>query len=93
MSVHVLTGLAISAFLAACTTHRDHRMEHHHSRMDMAPMCEMHRDATAGKSPAEQQAALEAQVKSMHGTADPAMVAMHRRMMETHCGMGSASTK
>lgn len=50
--------------------------------MDMARMCEMHRQMMVGKSPAEQQAAIEAHVKSMHGTADPQRVAMHRQMMD-----------
>lgn len=49
-------------------------------RMDMARMCEMHNQMTAGKSPAEQQAAIEAHVRSMHGTADPQRMAMYRQM-------------
>lgn len=81
--------------VAACTTPRQyatasgyqHGSANHHSRM-----CEMHRQAMAGKSPAEQQAAIEAHVKSMHGSADPRHVAMHRQMMDKHCGTGTAPT-
>ena len=80
--------------LAACTTPREHAMAggHQHGSADHhSRMCAMHRQAMAGKSPAEQQAAIEAHVKSMHGSADPQHVAMHRQMMDKHCGGMSAA--
>jgi hypothetical protein len=92
MKVQTLVGLAATALLAACATPKDDRMGHGPSHMNMEAMCEMHRQETAGKSPAEQQAAVEAHIKSMHGTADPSMVAMHQKMMDAHCA-SSASQK
>ena len=89
MRVQTLLGLAVTALLAACATPKEDRMGHGQSRMNMDAMCEMHRQATVGKSPAEQQAAIEAHIKSMHGTADPDMVAMHQRMMDSHCVSGT----
>ena len=49
-------------------------------------MCQMHRDMTAGKSTAEQRAAVEAHIRGMHGNASDQMVAHHMKMMEMHCG-------
>lgn len=63
----------------------------HEPHMDMNRMCAMHQQMTAGKSPAEQQAAIEAYVTSMHGSANPEMVAMHREMMDAHCTGSKAS--
>lgn len=54
-----------------------------HARM--AQMCEMHSQMTAGKSPAEQRATVEAHIKSMHGSVTPEMVSHHTKMMEMHC--------
>ena len=53
--------------------------------MDMDGMCAMHRQMTAGKSPAEQQAAVQSHIRSMHGSASPDMVTHHMKMMEMHC--------
>ena len=53
--------------------------------MDMGSMCTMHREMTAGKSAAEQKAAVEAHIRSMHGTSSPDMVTHHMKMMEMHC--------
>lgn len=53
---------------------------------DAAQMCAMHRQMMAGKSPAEQNAAMEAQMRSMHGgNVSPEQVRMHREMMEKNC--------
>jgi hypothetical protein len=60
---------------------------------DSAQMCAMHRQMMAGKSPAEQNAAMEAQMRSMHGgNVTPEQVRMHREMMEKNCG-GTAGTR
>lgn len=67
--------------------HRD--TSHGHARM--AQMCEMHKQTTEGKSPAEQRAAAEAHVKAMHGSATPEMVAHHIKLMEMHCGHRAAA--
>ena len=60
---------------------------------DPAQMCAMHRQMMAGKSPAEQQAAMETQMRSMHGgSATPEQVRMHREMMDKNCP-GTAGTR
>ena len=46
--------------------------------MDMQSMCEMHKRMMAGKSPAERQAMIDEQMKSMA----PEMRAQARQMME-----------
>jgi hypothetical protein len=90
MRVQTLLGLAATTLLAACATPKEGGMGHGQSHMDANAMCEIHRQATAGNSPAEQQAAIEAHIKSMHGAEDPDMVTMHRRMMEKHSAPGTA---
>lgn len=62
------------------------------SGANQAQMCAMYRQMTAGKTPAEQQAAMEAQIRSMHGgNVTPDHVRMHREMMEKNCaGMSGA---
>jgi hypothetical protein len=65
--------------------HQHDGMARHDGSHDMAQMCGMHRETTAGKSPAEQQAAIESHIRSMHGTVTPEMVEQHRRMMDTRC--------
>lgn len=86
--------LGSALVVAACATPREHAMSgghHHGSAEHHRRMCAMHQQAMVGKSPAEQQAAIEAHVRSMHGSADPQHVAMHRQMMDRHCGtMGAA---
>ena len=72
----ILAGCA--GALAACAH------SPHHG--DMTQMCAEHRQSMAGKSPAEQRAAAEAQIRAMHGTADAAHVERHLRMMEQRCG-------
>lgn len=52
---------------------------------DQAGMCSMYRQMMAGKSAAEQQAAMAEHMKAMHGTTDPKEVAAHRDMMEKQC--------
>jgi hypothetical protein len=77
--------------LSACTTpSAGGAKEGEHAQMDMAQMCAMHRQMMEGKSPAEQQAAIEAHIKSMHGTASAEMVQMHRKMMDSQCSGSGA---
>jgi len=53
---------------------------------DTAQMCPMYRDLTAGKSPAEQRAAIEAQMQAMHGgSLTPEQLRLRRETMERHC--------
>jgi hypothetical protein len=73
--------------------HEHGGMAKHDASHDMAQMCGMHREMTAGKSAAEQQAAIESHIRSMHGTVTPEMVEQHRRMMETRCPGGAAPAK
>lgn len=49
-------------------------------------MCTMHRQTMAGKTAAEQRAAAEAHIRSMHGSVDDAHVDRHMKMMEQKCG-------
>ena len=59
---------------------------------DMAQMCSMHRQMTAGKSPAEQQAAVQAYMRSMHGgNIGPQQVQAHMEMMDRQCAQVPAS--
>jgi hypothetical protein len=89
-----LLALSTTLLAAACTTPSPGgRMGSEHGHMDMAQMCAMHRQSMEGKSPAEQQAAIEAHVRKMHGTASPEMVAMHRNMMDSRCGGSAGTTK
>ena len=55
---------------------------------DHAGGCAAHRQAMAGKTPAEQRAAAEEHIRAMHGSADAAHVERHLQMMEQHCGPG-----
>jgi hypothetical protein len=96
MSLRILARSAVVAAalsLLGCATHREHgtAMGGGHGRMDMAQMCAMHRQMTAGKSPAEQQAAIEDHIRSRHGSVDPEMVAKHRKMMEMRCAESAPS--
>lgn len=60
---------------------------------NQAQMCAMYRQMMAGKSPAEQQAAMEGQMRSMHGgNVTPEQVRMRREMMEKNCA-GASSTR
>ena len=53
---------------------------------DMAQMCSMYRQMGASNSPAERRAALEAQMRSMHGgTLDPQQMQARIEMMERQC--------
>lgn len=85
-----LVGSALA--VAACDTPRQPatHVGHHHGSADHhghhSAMCVAHRQAMARPSPAEQQAALEAQVKSMHGSTDAQRVALHRQVMDLYCG-------
>ena len=87
----LLISLASLAALAGCMAPSSAKSPHGsmmhggHSRMDMAKMCEEHRQMVVDKTPEQQQKMVEAHVESMHGTADPKMVAMHRQVMEKHC--------
>jgi hypothetical protein len=60
---------------------------------DQAQSCAMYREMMAGKSPAEQQAAVEARMRSMHGEqATPERTRMYREMMEKNCA-GASGTR
>jgi hypothetical protein len=57
-----------------------------------AQMCEMYRQMMAGKSPAEQQAAMESMMRSMHGgNVTPEQMRMQREMMERNCANAPGS--
>jgi hypothetical protein len=81
--------------LAGCATYRGGPMMggagHGADDRDMGRMCDMHRQMTQGKSPAEQKAAVEAHIASMHGKATSDMVAHHFKMVEMHCGAHAGS--
>jgi hypothetical protein len=91
-TILALCAFAATTVLSACAMHHGDgtTMGAPGGRYgDMARMCEQHRQMTAGKAPAEQQAAIEAHIKSMHGgSVAPNMVAHHMKMMEAHCGPG-----
>lgn len=85
----VIASLGATLLLSGCAMHRNDGemaggMCGQHGGMKR--MCEMHKQMTAGKTPAEQQAAMEAHIKSMHGSVTPEMVSHHAKMMEMHCG-------
>jgi len=95
----LLLSLATTTALAGCMTpssakspHGD-MMQGRHSQMDMADMCADHRQMMASRTPEEQQKMMESHVQSMHGSADPKMVAMHRRMMDRHCSLTGTGSK
>ena len=90
----LVLSLVASTLIAGCAMpHRGSMAGSDHRSMDMSRMCEMHRQTMAGKSEAEQQAAAEAHVKAMHGSADPQMAARHREMMEAHCAGDGAKSR
>lgn len=85
----VLAALGATLLISGCAMHRNGgdtagATGGHYG--DMTRTCEMHRQMTTGKTPAEQQAAMAAHVESRHGSATPQRVAHHARMMEVHCG-------
>ena len=96
----LLVSLATTTALAGCMSPSSAKSPPHgdmmkggHSQMDMAKMCADHRQMMAGRTPEEQQKMMESHVQSMHGSADPKMVAMHHQMMDKHCaqtGPGAA---
>ena len=61
--------------------------------MDIAKMCDDHRQMIAGRTPEEQQKMMESHVQSMHGSADPQMVTRHRQMMDKHCAQTGSGAK
>jgi hypothetical protein len=94
----LLVSLATTTALAGCMTPSSEKSTHGdmikggHSHMDMAKMCADHRQMMASRTPEEKQKMMESHVQSMHGSADPKMVAMHRQMMDKHCAqMGSGA--
>ena len=93
----VLIPLALAGVLliSGCAMPRGDgmRAEQREKHMDMSRMCEMHRQMTAGKSPAEQRAAVESHIKSMHGSVSPDMVDHHMKMMEMHCGDAASAPR
>lgn len=61
---------------------------------DMTQMCAMHRQMMDGKTPAEQQAAIEAYIKSRHGGAASTDHAQrHRDMMDKRCAAPSNNAR
>ena len=95
----LLVSLATTTALAGCMTPSSEKSPHGdmmkggHSQMDMAKMCAEHRQMMATKTPEEQQKMMESHVRSMHGSADPKMVAMHRQMMDKHCAQTGPGAK
>ncbi len=93
----VLTPLALAGVLliSGCAMSRGDgmRAEQGDRHMDMSRMCEMHRQMTAGKSSAEQRAAVESHIKSMHGSVSPDMVDHHMKMMAMHCGDAASAPR
>ncbi|MFM1991668.1 MAG: hypothetical protein RJA99_4625 [Pseudomonadota bacterium] len=92
----MLVPVAALTFLAGCSTQQGQgsggsMMGGSGGGMAMgggnsAQMCEMYRQMMAGKSPAEQQSAMEAHMRSMHGSnVTPEQARMHREMMEKNC--------
>lgn len=87
------TALAV---LAACTTEPSAPMgmggPGSGMGSDTSQMCPMYRDLTAGKSPAEQRAAIEAQMQAMHGgTLTPEQLRLRRETMERNCAAAPAA--
>lgn len=91
-AITVLGGVLV---VSGCATDRQSGMHDGEGRSHghMSQMCKMHGQMTEGKSPAEQRAAIEEHVKSMHGSASPEMVAHHTKMMEMHCGSADAPAR
>lgn len=86
MKLQIFAAVAVAAWgLSACST-MDAPATGQHAGMNADERCAMHRNAMAGKSPAEQRAAAEAHIMAMHGSADAAHVDRHLRMMEQMCG-------
>ena len=93
--MHLPTSLLLASLLggtslAGCMTPmaKDSQapmMHGRHSEMDMAKMCDDHRQMMATRTPDEQQKMMETHVQSMHGAADPKMVMMHQQMMDKRC--------
>ena len=92
MKAQTLAVVAIGALaLSACGTLDGPPATGQHAGMDAGQKCAMHRATMEGKSPAEQQAAAEAHITAMHGSADAAHVDRHLQMMERTCGTNPAA--
>lgn len=94
-TVGAITVLGAALVVSGCATNQQAGMYDGEGRSHghMSQMCEMHKQMTEGKSPAEQRAAIEEHVKSMHGSASPEMVAHHTKMMEMHCSGADAPAR
>lgn len=105
MSVRGLVGGPVAALvlLAGCGTQQGHGMaggggmgmggQGGMGTGNPAQMCAMYRDMMAGRTPAEQQAAMESQMRALHGgTVTPEQARMHRETMERHCA-GAPGTR
>lgn len=92
VAIAVLGGVLV---VSGCASDRQASMHDGAGRSHghMSQMCEMHKQMTEGKSPAEQRAAIEQHVESMHGSASPERVAHHTKMMETHCDRADAPAR
>lgn len=77
------------ALLSACSPMHSPMAEH--GSMMGTQGCEAHRQAMAGKTPAEQRAAAEAHIRAMHGSVDDAHVDRHMKMMGQRCGPAAAA--
>lgn len=82
MKRHGGLSLALLALMSGCSSmHGD--TVHHHSGADS---CAQYRETMAGKSMEEQRKAAIAHIVQMHGSADPAHLERHMKMMEQRCG-------
>jgi len=86
LKLQILAAVAVAALgLSACSTMYGPATGEH-AGMNADERCAMHRKAMEGKSPAEQRAAAEAHITTMHGGADAAHIDQHLQMMEQMCG-------
>ena len=94
-TVVAIPVLGVVVVVSGCASNRQAGMHDREGRSPghMSQMCQMHKQMTEGKSPAEQRAAVEEHVKSMHGSASPEMVAHHTKMMEMHCSGAEAPAR
>lgn len=92
MNVQTFAAAAFAAWgLSACGTMDGPPATGQHAATSAGQKCAMYRQTMEGKSPAEQRAAAEAHIITMHGSADAAHVDRHLRMMEQTCGAKPAA--
>ena len=87
MKFQTLATVTVAAWaLSACSTMDGPPATDQPAGMNSSQKCSMYRETMDGKSPAEQRAAAEAHIITMHGSADAAHIDRHLRMMEQMCG-------